>query len=809
VADSTGPTPAPHSPPLDPRLQAALGGAEPAQESGAQTRSGVTTGDNDTPETTVRTTVSASADQSGWPPLRNAGGVASPTPTPDTRAGQSPLFGNCQPSLADNGVGAATGRPAVQEHPRECEPAGSAPVAPAFPRLPWQGSPCNPLLEGRAGTGTLESGRILRHDPPEPFGEHLTSRAGPDPGSPSPKPQPTNWRLVHPLTAWWRRDSSGGSDFAPDGEMAPWRETSPPSSTLLQWRIRIVSLGVLGLLGILIARLWWLHDVHGAALRGLANRQRVQREPVLPRPGDILDRQGLVLATSVESRSLFVVPKKLPDPDQAARELSRILHIDQATLRAKLRQHREKGFLWVKRRLEESEVVAIRELGWPRDQWGLQGEFRRQHPQGTTAAHVLGQRDIDGRGRGGVEVVFDSQLRGTAGEQSLVLDARGKVLRVEPTPGREVRHGTPLRLTIDTYLQWQAEELLDGVVAQWRPLSACAVVLDPWTGEVLAMASRPTYDPDQAELARPDAWTNRAIHDQYEPGSTFKPLVVAWGLERGVVQRSESFDCENGEWRMGGRVLHDHHRYGLLDVAGILAKSSNIGMAKIGVRLGNPGLHEAATQFGFGQPTGVELPGEVGGLLRPLKKWTRYSTGSIPMGQELSATPLQMAAGFGVLAADGVWMPPHLQLDRPGGVAPRRVITAETARWLREGPLVDVVTKGTGKKAAIPGYAVFGKTGTAQKLDPVTGGYSRSLHVSSFVCGAPANKPRAVVLVSVDQPSVSVNGEHFGGSVAAPAAGQLLAKVLEYYKVPRDTPTSPKPTLKGVADEEPGDRRTR
>ena len=581
---------------------------------------------------------------------------------------------------------------------------------------------------------------------------------------------------------------SAWADAAADDLAAELHAEPPCSPTALRWRVRGLALGVLALLAVLTARLWWLHQIHGQALQGLASRQRVTREPVAPRPGDILDRQGLVLATSIETRSLFVVPRKLPDLEQAAQQLAGPLGLEPAPLLARLKEHRGKGFLWIKRRLDDAEVAAIRQLGWPRDWWGLQGEFRRHHPQGTTAAHVLGQRDIDGKGRGGVEVIFDKRLRGEPGEQSLVLDARGKVLRVEPTPGREVRQGGALQLTIDTYLQWQAEELLDGVVAEWRPLSACAVVLDPWTGEVLAMASRPTYDPDRAELARPDAWTNRAIHDQYEPGSTFKPLVVAWGLERGVVQRAEQFDCENGEWRMGGRVLHDHHRYGMLDVAGILAKSSNIGMAKIGVRLGNPGLHAAATEFGFGRPTGIELPGEVDGLLRPLKKWTRYSTGSIPMGQELSATPLQMAAGFGVLAADGAWLAPHLELERTGQVTKRQVITAETARWLREGPLVDVVTKGTGKKAAIPGYAVFGKTGTAQKLDPVTGGYSRSLHVSSFVCGAPAKHPRAVVLVSVDQPSVSVNGEHFGGSVAAPAAGQLLARVLEYYKVPRDTP---------------------
>jgi cell division protein FtsI/penicillin-binding protein 2 len=400
----------------------------------------------------------------------------------------------------------------------------------------------------------------------------------------------------------------------------------------------------------------------------------------------------------------------------------------------------------------------------------------------------LGQRTIDGVGQGGIEAICDRRLRGEPGRRRLKLDARGRVLEVLPDPEHPVQHGENITLALDVYIQLQVEQVLDEVMAEWKPKSACAVVLEPHTGDVLAMASRPTYDPEHPERAPAEAWTNRAIQDQYEPGSTFKPLIVAWGLDQGVIRRDEVLSCEHGEYRMGKRVLHDHHPYGDLSIAEILAKSSNIGMAKIGERLTNPRLHAVTVAAGFGRKTGIELPGESSGRVWPLKQWTRYSTGSIPMGQELTATPLQIANSLALLANGGYLMTPHILLPSEGEEARStvrtQVIQTETADWLRRGPLVDVVSKGTGKKAAIPGYRVFGKTGTAQKVDPETGEYSRQLHVSSFVCGAPADHPRAVVIVSVDEPSVSVNGEHFGGSVAAPAAGRLLRKVLEYLRVP-------------------------
>jgi cell division protein FtsI/penicillin-binding protein 2 len=343
-----------------------------------------------------------------------------------------------------------------------------------------------------------------------------------------------------------------------------------------------------------------------------------------------------------------------------------------------------------------------------------------------------------------------------------------------------------VRLTIDSVVQLHAERRLDALMLESHALSACAIVLDPGTGEVLAMTSRPDFDPNRPENVLPAAWTNQATAAAFEPGSTFKPFVIAHALEEGALVRDEEFDCEQGSYRMGRRVLHDHHPYGRLTVTDILVKSSNIGMAKIGERLTNTRLHAAATAFGFGRCTGIELPGEVPGLVRPLCEWNGYSTGSVPMGQEVAATPLQVIAAHAVLANRGKQITPHLLLATDDGPAQARsvvasqVVSPETARWLVEGPLVDVVLRGTGQNARIDGLRVFGKSGTAQKFDPATGRYSTTRHVSSFICGAPADDPRILVLVSVNEPTT---GSYFGGTVAAPAAADILRQALRYRDI--------------------------
>jgi cell division protein FtsI (penicillin-binding protein 3) len=391
-------------------------------------------------------------------------------------------------------------------------------------------------------------------------------------------------------------------------------------------------------------------------------------------------------------------------------------------------------------------------------------------------------------------------LRGRNGERVLIRDARGRVIDVETETDRPAEHGRTVVLSLDVIIQLYTERELDRVMEEWRPSSACAIVVDPVTCDVLAMASRPAFDPNNPVDVLPAAWKNTAIASMYEPGSTFKPFVVAWAVDREIISRDETFNCERGAYRMGRRILHDHHPYGQLSVTDILVKSSNIGMAKIGERMTNRSLYEAAVTFGFGRRTGTELPGELSGLVRRLSKWDRYSTGSIPMGQELAVTPLQLITAHAALANGGKLLSPRLVLGdmeameefrrRSSPMATSQVVTqtvgAEAAAWVVFGPMRGVVERGTGKKAQLPDFSVFGKSGTAQKHDPATGKYSTHRHVCSFVAGAPADNPRALVLVLVDEPTVGTS--HYGGTVAAPAASRILLKTLLHLRVPAGPP---------------------
>lgn len=563
-----------------------------------------------------------------------------------------------------------------------------------------------------------------------------------------------------------------------------------PAGAQLPGRWRGITLAVALLLGwgILSGRLVQLHVSSGTEFESIAARQRTFREEVLPRPGEIVDRHGRVFATSVTVRSVYVVPCRLRQAYDVTRHIAEALEIDPDLLFEKIAARPQSQFLWVKRRITESEAGKLKQLKLPADVWGFRDEYRRSYPQGTLAAHVIGLRDIDNQGRGGVEQSLNATLGGRPGFRNLLRDARGRVIDIDDDTPQPPQHGRTVVLTLDAVIQLFAEQALQDVMREWKPKSCCAVVLEPKTGEVLAMASRPTFDPNLPEGIPDDAWKNRTICDIYEPGSTLKPFIIAWALQHQLIRKDEVFHCGHGEYRMGRRVLHDHHPYGELNVVDILVKSSNIGMAKIGERMGNDRLYAAVASFGFGGPTGIELPGELGGVLRPLKQWNAYSTGSVPMGQEIAATPLQLITAFAALANGGKMTTPHVTLAQDSATnAPRHILTWQTVspeivEWVRREALTAVVRRGTGKKAEIPGFYVFGKTGTAQKPDPETGEYSNRLHVSSFICGAPAHDPQVLVLVSVDEPSTA--GEHFGGSIAAPAAGKILRKALQRLRVP-------------------------
>jgi len=455
--------------------------------------------------------------------------------------------------------------------------------------------------------------------------------------------------------------------------------------------------------------------------------------------------------------------------------------------------------------LDIAAVQRVRRLRLPEDVVNFRSEYLRRYPQGTLAAHVLGLRDVDGRGRGGVEQAYDDELRGTAGRRMLIRDARGRVVEVQDEQSVPPRHGRTVVLTIDTVLQLFVEQEIDRLLKRWKPKAAAITVVDPTTGEILAMASRPTFDPNSPKDVAAAAWKNTNIASAYEPGSTFKPFIVSWALEKGRISRDEVFHCSWGKYRMGRRLLHGHHPYGRLSVKNILIKSSNIGMAKIGERLTNSGLHQAATRFGFGRLTGCGLPGEISGTVRPLDQWTGYSTGSVPMGQEISVTPLQLIMAFAALANGGKMMSPQfvLRVSAPGTAVDRpltkkqagqrvvsQIVRPDVARWIVREAMTGVVARGTAKRARLKEYEVFGKTGTAQKTDPATGRYSKNRHVCSFIGGAPAANPRVLVLVVVDEPSVG--STHYGGTVAAPTAANIIRKSLVYLGVPSRIPATAK-----------------
>lgn len=577
------------------------------------------------------------------------------------------------------------------------------------------------------------------------------------------------------------------------GSRAPSPDEAQPV-TSAPWRERCLVLGFCSLALVIALRLVQLQCLkHDEFARG-ARRMQTWEEVLPARPGDILDRHGRVLATSTTTASLFVDPQFIDDPEDLASRLAEALHLDRAALATKLRNAAGKRFVWIKRRLSPEEAVRVRDLHLPRHVAGMREEFLRHYPQGALAAHVLGLRDIDNRGRGGLEEAAETLLAGEPGRRRWQRDAHGFVLTPLDDGTTPPRHGRNVVTTLDSVLQIAVEQRLEQLVEQSRPRSCAAIVMTPANTEVLALASRPAFDPNQPELAPADGWKNQALASIFEPGSTFKPFVVAWALEHGLLQPDEILDCHQGAYRMGRRVLHDHHAYGDLSVTDVLVKSSNIGMALIGERLTNAGLHQACTAFGFGRPTGIGLPGELPGLLRPLPEWTSYSTGSIPMGQELSTTPLQLITAHAALANGGRLTTPRLVLsphvDAPTAPRPLRapvvtqVVSEPTARWLVAGPMREVVTRGTGQQAKIPGYSVFGKTGTAQMVDPETGRYSHTRHICSFVCGAPATDPQVLVLVMIEEPQGP--GVQYGGTVAAPVARDILEAALIRLEIAPD-----------------------
>jgi len=499
-----------------------------------------------------------------------------------------------------------------------------------------------------------------------------------------------------------------------------------------------------------------------------------------------------LLASSHRVDGCFADPSMIRDESlgEVCRRIADVLGLEAREIRSKIVARRRRRFVWLSRRIDEATSQRIKELRLTGI--GVQSQWRRTYPNGSLAAQVIGFAGLEGCGLEGVALTAARRLRGIDGSNRVMADAARRPIWTQPDGYTAPQDGRHIYLTIDVVIQRYLEKALADAVAEFSAESATGVVVDPATGHILAMASEPTYDLNRFGKADAAARRNRAVTDMFEPGSIFKPFVASAALAEGVVQWGETFRCHNGAWRVRrGRVLHDAYPYAALSAEAVVYKSSNIGMAQMGLRLGNERLHRIVRAFGFGSPTGVTLPGESGGQVNPLATWKRDSTFSVPMGQEVSVTALQVAMAFAALANDGVLLRPQVigaiaaadgtviaDYSRPIPVA--RALDPNVCRRFVRDVLGRVPTDGTGRRyGRLDGWTSFAKTGTAQ-IPP----FSSGKYTASYVAGAPLEAPRLVCLVSVRK--LDKSGPHGGGRVAAPAVKRVLERSLAYLDVPSD-----------------------
>ncbi|MCC6139533.1 MAG: penicillin-binding protein 2 [Nitrospira sp.] len=540
---------------------------------------------------------------------------------------------------------------------------------------------------------------------------------------------------------------------------------------------------------VVLFRLVSLQVLQAAELAAKADRQHQKTVSLEGARGTVVDRHGKVLAMNMEVPSVFGIPTALESPAKTARSLSPVLQVRTDELEKKLRQDR--SFVWLARKLDPEQGHRLERM--PMEGIGLVMEGRRFYPKGPLLAHVLGFAGMDGEGLEGLERRYESQLHGEKRVVILQRDAMGRTVFPKGQAEQVPAAGHSLVITIDEVIQYIAEKELEEAVAKAHAKSGTVIVLDPQTGAVLALAISPRFDPNAVSSLTADRWRNRALTDAYEPGSTMKALVAAAALEEKVMKPGTMVHGENGRMTIANTVIHDHEKLGWMTFAQVIQKSSNVGAAKTGMALGDQRLYRYLQAFGFGQKTEIDLPGEAGGLVKHPKEWGRRSLASISMGQEIGVTPIQMVSAVAALANGGVLMKPYVVSevrDAQGKTlrqmlpqVKRRVVSPETARAVTS-ILEGVVTDGTGVKAAIPGFRVAGKTGTAQKIDPRTGAYSSTLFVGSFVGFVPADNPRLAMIVVIDEPQ----GESWGGTIAAPVFRRVGEQVLNYLGVSSNEP---------------------
>ena len=537
-------------------------------------------------------------------------------------------------------------------------------------------------------------------------------------------------------------------------------------------------------------RLGYLQLFRHSEYMARAQRQQQRTIEITPKRGSIYDRNMHPLAMSIPVDSAFAVPSELADEQLAARLLSGVLGIPREILEARLESSR--SFVWIARKLPPEKAEAVASLNLKGVYF--QKENQRFYPKRDLASHVLGFVDLDEKGLGGIEYELDSQIRSKNEKIIVMADARQRWF-----DGGEAQRerGANVVLTLDEKVQYIAERELGAAIAKTRAIAGTVMVMNPSTGEILALANWPKFNPNAASDVPAEARMDRAVTALYEPGSTFKLITLAAAFDQGITRPGEVFDCENGAVYVAGHRIRDHKAFGLLSVSDILAQSSDVGAIKIALRLGAPKFYDYLRAFGFGQPTGVDLPGESKGLLRHLENWSAISIGSISMGQEVGVTPVQLISAVSAIANGGMLCKPHVVAELRRGervlpmegpltpAEPKRVIRPETAATLRR-LMEGVILNGTGKLAHLDGWTAAGKTGSAQKIDPATGRYSRTQLIASFTGFAPINNPAVSILVSLDSPI----GLHEGGMVAAPVFKRIAEQVLPYLDVPRDVPVA-------------------
>jgi len=565
----------------------------------------------------------------------------------------------------------------------------------------------------------------------------------------------------------------------------------------MERRGRIIAVFLIMVLAfaVVIVRLVHLQVVERSRLAARAERQQEQIVILEPKRGTIYDRGGRELAVTVDVDSVYGVPSNVDNPRELAARLSRILREDPRRIERKLAGDRK--FVWISRKVDPAKAARVKELD--SEEIRLRSEMRRFYPKRSLAGPLLGFTDVDNQGLEGIERAYDKLLRGTNGWVLAEKDAKGRMV-FPGGPGFQFKMpkpGNDLILTVDEVIQHIAEKELDTALVSSRAKGGVCIVMNPHTGEVLAMtvrtsgSARQAFNPNEPQTYKPGEWRNRAITDAFEPGSIFKPILAAAALEERVVHPLERFDCRGGKIQLADRVIKDAEEHGVLTFTDVVAESSNVGTIKVALRLGRERFYKYIAAFGFGRKTGIDLPGEIPGLLRDVRQWSGVSLGEISIGQEIGVTPLQVAVAYSALANGGTMMTPYIVseiVDREANArqkfTPRplgRVVSLETSAKVNA-MLQRVVESGTGQKARLSGYTCAGKTGTAQKIDHKTGSYSRKEYVSSFVGFAPAVSAKLVVVVMIDTPE----GVIYGGSVAAPVFKAVAEQSLAYLQIPPD-----------------------